>query len=163
VSKAKDSPPDLEARVGALEKHGAWFRNPAWWSLAVAVVLAINAIKPWDWFQGPKPKPMLPPGAIRLTEAHAAAYAPNQWEAQVRVINDTRRNVKVERVKVVFGNASYGARCNKVGNATRVLYPEAAPNQPHNAYQPLQRGEGAVFRGTPNLDRRFGARSPPPS
>jgi hypothetical protein len=127
----------------------------------VAAAVGINAIKPWEWFEHPKPKPRPPPSAVRLIEANVAAYAQYQWEADVRVVNETTRNIKVERVTVVFGKASYGERCDKNGNATRVLYPVLEPGRQANVFQPLQRGEGARFKGGQNIDRLFGGKRCP--
>jgi hypothetical protein len=151
----------LTERVAALEKHAKWWRNPGWWAVIVAAVVAFNQITPWEWFEHPKPKPPPPPARVKLVEPHATAYAPYQWEADVRVINNTNRNIKVERVTAVFGKASYGRKCDKTGNATRILYPVPEPGQARNLYQPLQRGEGAPFRGGPNLDRAFGGKRCP--
>jgi hypothetical protein len=104
----------------------------------------------------PDHPPRKPPPRVRLTEPHAAAFAPFQWEADVRVINETHREIKVERVTAVFGKASDHETCDKKGKAARSLYPEVEPGEPRNVYQPLQRGAGAKFRGGPSLDKAFG-------
>jgi hypothetical protein len=149
--------PSQEERIAALEKAAKWWRNPAWWAVLIAAAVAVNQIKPWEWVESAKPKPKPPPQLVKLIEPHAAAYAPYQWEADVRVINDTDRDIKVERVRAVFGKASYGRRCDKTGDATRILFPVTAPGQLRNVYVSLKRGEGALFKGGPNLSKAFGS------
>jgi hypothetical protein len=138
------------------------WRDPAWWALILATAVAIYNVvwqtKAWKLVKPDKPKP---PPTVKLFEPHAAAYAPFQWEADVRVINKTNRNITVERVTAVFGKASYGRKCDRNGNATRILYPVPEPGLPRNAYQPLQRGAGAPFKGGPNLDKAFGGKPCP--
>ncbi len=53
-----------------------------------AAILGLSSlawqIKPWEAFEGDEP------ATVRLTEGHAAAYARNQWNAYLRVLNWTR-------------------------------------------------------------------------
>ncbi len=115
----------------------------------------VNQIKPWDWFEGAKPKPKSPPQVVKLTEPRAVAYAPLEWEAEVRVVNGTNHRIQVERVVAVFGKTSYGDKCDKRGDATQVLYPVVEPGRSANVFQPIQPGQGTRFKGGQNLDKKF--------
>ena len=56
-----------------------------WWGVIVAALIGVSSlvwqIKPWEAFEGDEP------GTVKLIEGHAAAYAPKQWEANLRVVN----------------------------------------------------------------------------
>ena len=119
-------PPSVQERLAALEaKVGdlRWWKNPGWWAVIFTTLLGVTALvretKPWELFQGDKPKP---PKTVHLTEAHAAAYAPDQWNANLRVVNGTSGDVQFKRVPATFGNPRPGERCK-----TRDCYPRPLP------------------------------------
>lgn len=112
------SRPSTEERLARLESKtegGKWWRDPVWWGVISAAILGLSSlawqIKPWEAFEGDEP------GTVRLTEGHAAAYARDQWNASLRILNETSRDIVVERVIATFGARSYPARLLK----TRVV------------------------------------------
>jgi hypothetical protein len=124
-----------------------------WLGVISAAVLGLSSlawqIKPWEAFKGNKPD------SVRLTEGHAAAYARNQWNANLRILNETSRDIVVERVTATFGTRSYGPGCSK-----RVLYPvsQIRAHSGLNLFERIRPGEGAPFSGDPNTDLVFGAK-----
>jgi hypothetical protein len=122
--------------------------NPAWWAVLIPAAVGVNQTKPWEWFEGAKPKPRPPPQQVGLIEPHAAANAPYQWEADVRVINETNRDIKVERSGQCSDSRAMGASATN-GDAMRILFPVTAPGQLPNVYVSLKRGEGTLFKGWP--------------
>lgn len=128
-----------------------------WWGVISAAILGLSSlvwqIKPWEAFEGAEP------GTVRLIEGHAAAYASNQWNAYLRVLNETSRDIVVERVTATFGARGYGPGCSK-----RVLYPvsQIRTRSGLNRFERIRPGEGAPFSGDPNTDRVFGAKRPCP-
>ncbi len=129
-----------------------------WWGVIVAALIGVSSlvwqIKPWEAFEDDEP------GTVKLIEGHAAAFAKYQWDANLRVVNETSRAVKVERVLATFG----AARSNGQGCSTRVLYPvsQIRVRSGLNRFERIGPGEGAPFEGGPNIDGVFGARRPCP-
>lgn len=154
------SQPSTEERLARLESKiegGKWWRDPVWLGVISAAILGLSSlawqIKPWEVLESDEP------GTVRLIEGHAAAYAKNQWNANLRVLNETSRDIVVERVIATFGARSYGLGCSK-----RVLYPvsQIRAHSGHNGFERIRPGEGAPFSGDPNTDRVFGAKRPCP-
>lgn len=116
----------------------------------------VSETKPWEWFQGEDP-PVRRVGTVKLIDGHASAYAKNEWDADLRVLNGTSRDIVVERVTAVFGARRYGGSCRSGGRATRVLYPvsQLRARSARNLFQRIHAGEGAPFKGGPNVDRVF--------
>lgn len=150
----------MEERLVRLEREiegRKWFRNPGWWGVIISTFVLISGlvsqIEPWEWFEDDEP------GTVKLIEGHAAAFAKNQWDADLRVVNETSRPIVVERVTAIFGARSSGQGCSK-----RVLYP-VSQLRVHSGLNPFERirpGEGAPFTGGPNIDGVFGAKRPCP-
>lgn len=152
----QSSLPSTEERLARLEseiERGKWWRDPVWWGVISAAIIGLSSlvwqIKPWEAFEPDEP------GAVKLTEGHAAAYAPNQWNANLRVLNETSRDIVVERVTATFGVRNDGPGCSK-----RVLYPvsQIRARSGLNRFERIRPGEGAPFSGDPNTDRVFGAK-----
>jgi hypothetical protein len=103
-------------------------------------------------------------GTVKLIEGHASAFAKNEWDADLRVVNRTSRDIVVERVVAIFGARRYGQSCRDGGKATRVLYPESQlrAGSRRDLFERVHAGEGAPFKGGPNIDRLFGAKRPCP-
>ena len=40
-------------------------------------------MKPWEWLEDEEP------GTVKLIKGHASAYAKYQWNADLRVVNET--------------------------------------------------------------------------
>lgn len=141
-------------------EHVTWWRNPGWWGVILSALVGLSGLvwqmKPWELFQGDEPAKRL--GKVELVEGHASAFAKNEWDADLRVVNRTSRDVVVERVTAIFGARRYGQSCRHKGKATRVLYPVAQlrARSARNVFQRIRPGEGAPFKGGPNIDRVFG-------
>jgi hypothetical protein len=153
-------PHSVEERLARLESkiEGAkWWRNPGWWGVILSAFVGLSGlvwqIKPWEAFGDDEP------GKVELIEGHAAAYAKNQWDADLRIVNETSRAIVVERVIAIFG-----ARTDGQGCSTRVLYPvsQLRARSGLNRFERLSPGEGAPFKGGPNVDGLFGAKRPCP-
>jgi hypothetical protein len=167
MSEKPQNPEHLLERVAALEariEHLRWWRNPGWWAVIVSTVVCVFTIvsqtKAWKVFEHHKPGPR---PTVKLIDDHADVYAKNQWSASVRVLNETPRDIVVERVVAVFGRSRDGASCGRTGNATQVLYPvaELRTGRPVNAFQQIRPGGGAPFAGGPNLNVVFAGKPCP--
>lgn len=151
------SPEERLARLESKIEGQKWWRDPVWWGVIVAALIGVSSlvwqIKPWEAFEDDEP------GTVKLIEGHAAAYAKNQWNASLRVLNKTSRAIVVERVTATFGVRSYGPGCSK-----RVLYPvsQIRARSGLNSFERIRPGGGAPFTGDPNTDRLFGAQRPCP-
>lgn len=144
----------LEARV----EHTMWWRNPGWWGVILSPVSSLAwQIKPWEVFHDD------PPATVKLIDGHASAFAKNEWNAELRVVNGTSRDVVVERVAATFGASTESRGCRE-GRAVRELYPveQLRSESPTKSFQRIHPEEGAPFTGGPNIDRVFGARRPSP-
>ncbi|HEX5375632.1 MAG TPA: hypothetical protein VFW48_05695 [Solirubrobacterales bacterium] len=150
----------MEERLSRLESKidgRKWWRNPGWWGVILSTVVGLSGlvwqIKPWEAFEDDKP------GTVKLIEAHAAAFAKNQWDADLRVVNGTSRAIVVERVTATFGVRNQGQGCQHNGVSTRVLYPvsQLRARAGLNRFERIRPGEGAPFKGGPNIDGVFGA------
>lgn len=155
----------MEERLAWLESKiegGRWWRNPGWWGVILSTLVGLSSLiwqtQPWEAFEDDKP------GTVKLIEGHAAAYAKNQWDADLRVVNGTSRAIVVERVTATFGARRYGQGCRDNGVSTRVLYPvsQLRARSGLNRFERLRPGEGAPFKGGPNIDAVFGAEQPCP-
>lgn len=118
--------------------------------------------QPWELFQDDAPPKRV--GTVKLIEGHASAFAKNEWDADLRVVNETSRDIVVERVFAIFGARRYGQSCRRGGKATRVLYPESQlrSGSARDLFQRVHPGEGAPFKGSLNIDRVFGGKRPCP-
>jgi hypothetical protein len=146
----------LEAKI----EHGKWWRNPGWWGVILSAVVGLSTLawqtQPWELFQDDEPAKRV--GTVKLIDGHASAFAKNEWDADLRVVNRTSRDVVVERVTATFGARTYGQSCRYKGRSTRVLYPvsQLRAGSNRNLFQRIHPGEGAPFKGGPNVDRFFG-------
>lgn len=147
----------LERRLLAVEAkvtRAKGWKDPLWWGVIVTGLIGVTSLawqtKPWELFQGEKPK------TVHLIDAHASAFAPNEWNADLRVVNGTSRDIVVERVTATFGRPRPGQSCH-TGTTTRVLYPvsQLRAHSNLNLFQRIHPGEGAPFTGSPNIDRVF--------
>ena len=144
-----------------------WWRNPGWWGVILSAFIGLSGLAwqttPWELFQAAEPV-VKRVGSVKLIDGHASAFAKNEWDADLRVINGTSRDIVVERVTAIFGARSYGQSCRHEGNATRVLYPvsQLRARSMRDVFQRIHPGEGAPFKGGPNIDRVFGGKRPCP-
>src|SRR4051812_9045695 len=150
----------IEERLARLEARvddAKWWRNPGWWGVILSALVGISGLawqmKPWRLFEHDQPIKRV--GTVKLIDAHASAFAKNQWDADLRVVNRTSRDIVVERVIAVFGARRNGTSCRGNGNATRVLYPvsQLRAGSTRDIFQRIHPAEGAPFKGGPNLDR----------
>jgi hypothetical protein len=154
----------VEERLARLEskiEDRKWWRNPGWWGVILSAIVGVSGliwqIKPWEAFEDEAP------GTVKLIEGHAAAYAKDQWDADLRIVNETSRAIVIERVTATFGVRRHGQGCRQ-GVSTRVLYPvsQLRARSGLNQFEELRPGEGAPFKGGPNIDAVFGAERPCP-
>lgn len=157
-SNGPDQPPrrrSVEERLAWLEaraEHVKWWRTPGWWGVILSAVVGLSGLvwqtQPWELFQDDAPPKRV--GTVKLIEGHASAFAKNEWDADLRVVNETSRDIVVERVFAIFGARRYGQSCRRGGKATRVLYPESQlrSGSARDLFQRVHPGEGAPFKGS---------------
>jgi hypothetical protein len=165
VTNQPPRPHSLDGRLARLEatiEGRKWWRNPGWWGVILSAFVGISSlawqVKPWEAFESDEP------GTVKLIEGHASAYARYQWDADLRVVNETSEDIVVERVTAIFGARRYGQDCRGSGTSTRLLYPvsQIRAHSGLNRFERIRPGEGAPFQGNPNIDGVFGAKSPCP-
>lgn len=147
--------PPVEERLATLEaklEYTKWWRNPGWWGVILSAFVGLSGLvwqtKAWELFQDDDRAKQ----TVRVIDAHASAFAKNERDADLRVLNRTSRDIVVERVTAVFGHRTYGQSCRHGGRATRVLYPvsQLRAGSTQNLFQRIRPGEGAPFKCGPN-------------